>query len=186
MFYIFEYTWPWNSYDFFYVTFSPHLIEAIEKEPNTSLASYLIPKVVAFSRLGEVAVRALFCLVVVIAIKLFGELGKRMDRLSAISSDQHDADAELLSTELDNWLHHYDLICQLVDHINECFGFILAIMLIHTVFMTSILYCYRWAIIGPITIFPLVAVHHISRLLVLFIVGYKMKKKVSRVHFSIL
>ena len=137
---------------------------------------------IAISRLEEVAVRVFFCLVVVIATKLFEELGKRMDRLSAISSDQHDADAELLSTELDNWLHHYDLICQLIDHINSCFGFILAIMLIHTVFMTSILLINSYMAPGAYILVPFVMVHHVCRLLIVMITCNKMNKQVSRVH----
>ena len=42
-----------------------------------------------------------------------------------------------LSKELNEWRSHYDLICELVQHINRCFGFYLLLITGHD-FATSI------------------------------------------------
>ena len=125
----------------------------------------------AFCRLAEVVIRALSCLVIFIAMKLFEELGKRMERLSAISVKRN-VNADFLSIRLEKWLGHYDLVCQLVDHINFCFGSISLIFMISEPFLMSHI------------LTPSILAHHIIRHFIPVLACYAVNKQVRIMRVS--
>lgn len=74
-------------------------------------------------------IQALFYILVSTAALLFKHLRKKLKTVGSENSEQ-------TSLRLDEWRKQYDLVCQLVDKINSCFGLILIITVCHC-FVTS-------------------------------------------------
>lgn len=141
------------------------------------LQSNWIAYVAAGSRLAEIAVRALFWVLIFKAKKLFVVLEKDLESLST-ASPQEDAGAELISSRLDIWWGRYDLACRLVERINDCFGLILLWMAFHgLVFGVDLLYGTMFE--GSFTIGFLVPIHHFVRLYVILSVCHGLKRQVK-------
>ena len=90
-----------------------------------------------WSRLGEIGVRTTFIAFTSTAALLFQELDDRIEEIAKKSEIVSDENCATLSSELDEWRSHYDLLCELVQLINRCFGFSLLLITGHD-FATSI------------------------------------------------
>ena len=82
-----------------------------------------------WSRLAEIGVRIFFVAIASIVCLLFEELEHKIENM-AIKSDIDDV-------ELNELRNQYDLVCQLIEQINRCFGFFLLLITGHD-FATSI------------------------------------------------
>ena len=90
-----------------------------------------------WSRLAEIGIRTIFIVLASTAALLFKELDERMEKIEKKSEADPDLDRLQQSTKLNEWRRHYDLICELVELINRCFGFSLLLITMHD-FATSI------------------------------------------------
>ena len=90
-----------------------------------------------WSRLGEISIRTTLIVLTSTAALLFQELDDRIEKIAKKSENVLEDDCANLSTELDEWRSHYDLLCELVQLINRCFGFSLLLITGHD-FATSI------------------------------------------------
>ena len=90
-----------------------------------------------WSRLGEIGVRTTFIALTSTTALLFQELDDRIEKIAKKSENVLEDDCANLSTELDEWRSHYDLLCKLVKLMNRCFGFSLLLITGHD-FATSI------------------------------------------------
>ena len=84
--------------------------------------------------LPQLTIRGLFFILVSVARLLFQELGKRAEALAAKSSKMEEAE---LSAKLENWRKCYEVVCRLVDAINDNFGLLISIYFI-LIFYNSI------------------------------------------------
>ena len=97
------------------------------------ISSYPIPLMTALmSRLTEIGVRTTFLIIMTTTALLFEELNDRVVILAEKSVDivYHSSSngTSLIVKDLEKWKLHYDLICQLTDHIDSCFNLVLFLM----------------------------------------------------------
>ena len=71
------------------------------------------------SRASEIGVSWIFATLAFAAVVLFKELNERADDMTET------IDFNNVSTELEEWRQHYDLVCRFVETIDDCFGWIL-------------------------------------------------------------
>ena len=64
---------------------------------------------------------------------LLQELSTRL--LEIVDENEHQGSPNCLSVPLDEWRHHFDLVCQFIEQINRCFG---PILLIQTAIVYSL------------------------------------------------
>lgn len=80
------------------------------------------------------AVLAVFCNLMWTAALVAGELEKTTDfGVDPFGSNEEDGP----SLELEKWLNQFELIVNLIEEINDCFGHILVLTLLHTFVFTS-------------------------------------------------
>ena len=100
---------------------------------------YSIPKPVALAMfciaiLTELMIETTFFAMTTVAALLFEELQTRIQEIST-KSNENKSDWSQLAYELDQWTGHHELVCRLVDTIDDCFGLVLLITIGH-VFIT--------------------------------------------------
>lgn len=85
-------------------------------------------------RLCELGVFSVFFLSVLTATQLFEELENRLEELWTYDASNDDG---LISLKLDDLRIHYDLVCRLVDQINDCFGIVLVYLILGIFYKTT-------------------------------------------------
>ena len=100
---------------------------------------YSIPQPVALvmfsiAILVELMIETTFYVMTVVATLLFDELQTRIQEILA-KSNENKLDWSQLAHELDQWNGHHELVCRLVENIDDCFGVVLLITIGH-VFIT--------------------------------------------------
>lgn len=73
-----------------------------------------------------IGIQIIFSVMIAIVMELFLVLENRMKTISKRNYVNH-----RLSNELELWRRHHELVCRLVDHINNCFGAILIVTFIN-------------------------------------------------------
>jgi len=92
-----------------------------------SISALLNSTLVIVPAIIEAGIQASFYMFVSIAWLLLSELNQRLEKLTKKARNNID-----ISTNLDNWRQHHDLVCRLVDEINRHFGPVLLVILFHT------------------------------------------------------
>ena len=85
-----------------------------------------------------------FVILVLLGSLLLRELRHRIDRLAEDFDRIQSNKYGWIATELKNWKRQHLLVCQFVDRINECFGFIIFLVVVHG-FVVFILQSFKFA-----------------------------------------
>ena len=83
---------------------------------------------------AELLIETTFYVMTSTAALLFEELQTKMKEIS-VKSNGNQSDFSQLAYQLDQWNKHHDLVCRLVDNIDDCFGLVLLITVGH-IFIT--------------------------------------------------
>ena len=114
--------WKYSFYDSEYVNDEQWQKRTLTIEWLPMIVQDPLPFVAAlWARIAEIGVANVFLTMVFVAELLFQELN---DRANDINLDESRANR---SDKLEDWRHHFDLVCTFLENINSCFGPVLLI-----------------------------------------------------------
>ena len=90
-----------------------------------NLSKDIVDVLMSWCFLPEISIRWFFVVMILTATLIFNVLENRIEAIFQTLDRTNQVDRNELSCQLENWRHHYDLACQLVDQINDNFGYII-------------------------------------------------------------
>ena len=129
------------------------------------------------SRLAEIGVRTTFMIMTSTATLLFEELGQRIDDL-AEKLAQPSSNVHKMSKYLDEWKSHYNLVCEVTEHINRSFGVALILVCLIDFAVPIIQFANVLHFQGTNIQYNLQFIHIILRFLFILIASHRLESNV--------